>query len=31
VQVAERLGFAPRREDVLFGNPITIYAINRSA
>jgi RimJ/RimL family protein N-acetyltransferase len=29
VKVAERLGFAPRRDDVLFDNPITVYALAR--
>lgn len=29
VRVAERLGFAPRRADVLFGDPVTVYALDR--
>lgn len=29
VRVAERLGFAPRREDELFGKPVTVYALDR--
>ena len=31
VRVAERLGFTPRRDDVLFGKKVTVYALNRSA
>ena len=31
VKVAERLGFAPRREDEVFGNPVTVYALDRPA
>ncbi|MEV6164129.1 GNAT family N-acetyltransferase [Streptomyces sp. NPDC052052] len=31
VRVAERLGFAPRREDHLQGNPVTVYAVDRPA
>ena len=31
VQVAERLGFAPRREDHLQGRPVTVYAVDRPA
>ena len=31
VQVAERLGFAVRREDALFGDPVTVYALDRPA
>ncbi|MGP3968880.1 GNAT family N-acetyltransferase [Streptomyces sp. 6N223] len=27
--VARRLGFAPRREDELFGKPVTVYALDR--
>lgn len=29
VKVAERLGFAPRREDHLHGRPVTVYAVDR--
>lgn len=29
VRVAERLGFAPRREDALFGNPVAVYGLER--
>lgn len=29
VKVAERLGFSPLREDVLFGNPVTVHALRR--
>jgi RimJ/RimL family protein N-acetyltransferase len=29
VQVAERLGFAVRREDTLFDEPVTVYALER--
>jgi len=29
VRVAERLGFTPRREDMLFGNPVTVYSSDR--
>ncbi|MFJ2414228.1 GNAT family N-acetyltransferase [Streptomyces brevispora] len=29
VKVAERLGFAPRRQDELNGNPVTVYALDR--
>jgi len=29
VRVAERLGFAPLRQDELFGNPVTVYSMNR--
>ncbi|MFG3253355.1 GNAT family N-acetyltransferase [Streptomyces sp. NPDC048172] len=29
VKVAERLGFAPRREEELFGNPVTVYGVDR--
>ncbi|OEU85094.1 GNAT family N-acetyltransferase [Streptomyces oceani] len=28
-RVAHRLGFAPRRQDTLFGKPITVYALDR--
>ncbi|MFJ4911519.1 GNAT family N-acetyltransferase [Streptomyces sp. NPDC088726] len=31
VKVAERLGFAPRRQDELYGNPVTVYALDRPA
>lgn len=31
VKVAERLGFAPRREDTLHGNQVTVYACDRPA
>ncbi|MFI6948494.1 GNAT family N-acetyltransferase [Streptomyces sp. NPDC050422] len=31
VKVAERLGFSPRRQDELSGNPVTVYALNRRA
>lgn len=31
VRVAERLGFAPRREDHLQGRPVTVYAVDRPA
>jgi len=31
VRVAERLGFAPRREDELRGRPVTVYAVDRPA
>lgn len=30
VRVAERLGFSPRRQDVLNGFPVTVYAIDRA-
>lgn len=29
VKVAERLGFSPRRQDELNGNPVTVYALDR--
>ncbi|MFF8957920.1 GNAT family N-acetyltransferase [Streptomyces sp. NPDC014894] len=29
IRVAERLGFAPRREDTLFDEPVTVYAVDR--
>lgn len=29
VRVAERLGFSPRRQDTLFGKPVTVYALDR--
>ncbi|TWG02835.1 RimJ/RimL family protein N-acetyltransferase [Streptomyces brevispora] len=29
VKVAERLGFAPRRQDELNGNPVTVYTLDR--
>ncbi|WP_190120993.1 GNAT family N-acetyltransferase [Streptomyces inusitatus] len=29
IRVAERLGFAPRRQDTLSGDPVTVYAIDR--
>ena len=29
IAVAERLGFTPRREDVLLGEPCTVYALDR--
>ncbi|QPP05470.1 GNAT family N-acetyltransferase [Streptomyces bathyalis] len=28
IRVAERLGFTPRREDLLFGNPVTVWALD---
>ncbi|MBL7495122.1 GNAT family N-acetyltransferase [Frankia sp. CNm7] len=28
-RVAERLGFAPRRADILFGHPVTVYGLDR--
>jgi RimJ/RimL family protein N-acetyltransferase len=31
VRVAERLGFAPLREDEHFGNPVTVYAKEKPA
>jgi RimJ/RimL family protein N-acetyltransferase len=31
VQVAERLGFTVRREDMLFDEPVIVYALNRPA
>ncbi|WP_411083308.1 GNAT family N-acetyltransferase [Streptomyces sp. cmx-18-6] len=31
VRVAERLGFSPRREDTLYGSPVTVYAVDRPA
>jgi RimJ/RimL family protein N-acetyltransferase len=31
VRVAKRLGFAPLREDVLFGNPVTVYSLDKPA
>ncbi|MEV0919148.1 GNAT family N-acetyltransferase [Streptomyces sp. NPDC049967] len=31
VKVAERLGFAPRRQEELNGNPVTVYALDRPA
>ncbi|MEV7143632.1 GNAT family N-acetyltransferase [Streptomyces tauricus] len=31
VKVAERLGFSPRREDLLKGSPVTVYAVDRPA
>lgn len=31
VKVAERPGFAPRREDLLQGRPVTVYAVDRPA
>lgn len=31
VKVAERLGFAPRRQDELNGGPVTVYALDRPA
>ncbi|MFE7133128.1 GNAT family N-acetyltransferase [Streptomyces sp. NPDC057638] len=30
-RVAERLGFTPRRDDVLLGKPVTVYALDRPA
>ncbi|MCX2969136.1 MULTISPECIES: GNAT family N-acetyltransferase [Streptomyces] len=30
-RVARRLGFAPRRTDTLFGNPVTVHALDRPA
>jgi RimJ/RimL family protein N-acetyltransferase len=29
VHVAERLGFTPLREDALFGNPVTVYSLDK--
>ncbi|MEU9620797.1 MULTISPECIES: GNAT family N-acetyltransferase [unclassified Streptomyces] len=29
VKVAERLGFSPRRQDTVKGNPVTVYALDR--
>lgn len=29
IRVAERLGFSSLRDDVLFGKPVTVYALNR--
>ncbi|MEU0429968.1 GNAT family N-acetyltransferase [Streptomyces canus] len=29
VRVAERLGLAPLREDELFGNPVTVYSVDK--
>ena len=29
VRVADRLGFTPRRKDVLFGNPVTVFSLDR--
>ncbi|GCD48386.1 GNAT family acetyltransferase [Streptomyces paromomycinus] len=31
VRVAERLGFSPRREDLLHGAAVTVYAVDRPA
>ncbi|MFG2133306.1 GNAT family N-acetyltransferase [Streptomyces sp. NPDC048751] len=31
VRVAERLGFAPLREDILFGNPVAVYSLDKPA
>ncbi|WP_307805924.1 GNAT family N-acetyltransferase [Streptomyces chrestomyceticus] len=31
LRVAERLGFSPRREDLLHGNPVTVDAVDRPA
>ncbi|MFJ8785296.1 GNAT family N-acetyltransferase [Streptomyces sp. NPDC102476] len=31
VHVAERLSFAPLREDALFGNPVTVYSLDKPA
>lgn len=31
VKVAERLGFAPRRQEEVNGNPVTVYALDRPA
>ena len=31
VQVAERLGFTVRRQDALFDEPVTVYALDRPA
>lgn len=31
VRVAERLGFSPRRQDMLKGSPVTVYALDRPA
>jgi RimJ/RimL family protein N-acetyltransferase len=28
-RVAERLGFTPLRDDELFGNPVTVYSLDR--
>ena len=30
IGVAERLGFSPRREDVLLGRKVTVYALDRA-
>lgn len=29
VHVAERLGFTPLCEDALFGNPVTVYSLDK--
>jgi RimJ/RimL family protein N-acetyltransferase len=29
IRVAERLGLTPLREDVLFGDPVVVYALDR--
>ncbi len=31
LQVAERLGFQPLRQDVLLGDPVTVHAVNRES
>jgi len=31
VRVAERLGFTPLREDVLLGDPVVVYSLQRAA
>ncbi|MEV5683085.1 GNAT family N-acetyltransferase [Streptomyces sp. NPDC052164] len=31
VRVADRLGFSPLREDILKGNPVTVYSLDRPA